>query len=326
MISPIGELLLGIVAVFASSVLYTNVIENVASRMKWSHSFAGTIVSPLFTSFPELVVFVVSVFGFGGLIGHEIGIGTIIGEPFLACSISFPILFVVILISSSRKKLSRPHLNVERSLYLPFLFVAVLMPVVMTAAFIRVLLLRYLFGIMLISGYVFYLYLSSRGRTVSESEQVEETYFSKFMAPKGALILQAIVSLGVLFPGSILIVDSTIKISEVSAISPLSLSIIIIPIATILPETIAAMIWAYKGMDTYSIGSLIGEEVLYATFYPGFALFVTPWYIDKGSIISIIGIVIISSILIVYTFRRKIPIYVLSFGLIFLAVFLFLVF
>jgi len=64
-VSMIAEVLTlvggGLIVIFAA-VLFTNAIEYLGFKMNWSGSFVGAVLAPLFTSFPELVVFLVAVF------------------------------------------------------------------------------------------------------------------------------------------------------------------------------------------------------------------------------------------------------------------------
>jgi cation:H+ antiporter len=101
---------------------------------------------------------------------------------------------------------------------------------------------------------------------------------------------------------------------------------IIIPTATAIPETITAIIWGYRGKDTLSIGSLVGEKILYATFYPALGLFLTSWVLDIHAVFSVIVTTIISLLLLYFILKRRLPWYVLCFGLIFFVLYGILVF
>ena len=101
---------------------------------------------------------------------------------------------------------------------------------------------------------------------------------------------------------------------------------IIIPAATAIPETITALIWGYRGKDTLSIGSLVGEKILYSTFYPALGLFLTSWVLDIHAVFSVIVTTIISLILLYFILKRRLPWYGLFFGFILFVVYGVLVF
>jgi cation:H+ antiporter len=121
-------------------------------------------------------------------------------------------------------------------------------------------------------------------------------------------------------------VSSVATISQRINVNPLGLAMIIIPTATAIPETITAIIWGYRGKDTLSIGSLVGEKILYATFYPALGLFLTSWVLDIHAVFSVIVTTIISVLLLYFILKRRLPWYALCFGLIFFVLYGILVF
>jgi len=101
--------------VLVGSIAYAHSFESLASRLGLSQGLAGAVVSPLFTSLPELVVFVTAVVSVGGRAGAEVGMGTVIGEPLMLSTLMTPLV-----VAASR------GLSVDRSLARPYLvFVAV---------------------------------------------------------------------------------------------------------------------------------------------------------------------------------------------------------
>ena len=89
MLELILLLLLSILIVFISALLFVNAIEFLGSQYKIGGAFVGSILSPLFTSLPELIVLIIAVFGLGGVSGEAVGVGTIFGEPLMASSLSY---------------------------------------------------------------------------------------------------------------------------------------------------------------------------------------------------------------------------------------------
>ena len=95
MLELILLLLLSILVVFISALLFVNSIEFLGSQYNIGGSFVGAIISPLFTSLPELIVLIVAIFGLGGANGEAIGVGTIFGQPFMASSLSYGLVGMV---------------------------------------------------------------------------------------------------------------------------------------------------------------------------------------------------------------------------------------
>lgn len=109
-------------------------------------------------------------------------------------------------------------------------------------------------------------------------------------------------------------------------ISPFGLSLIVIPAATAIPETASALVWGYKGRDTLSIGSLVGEKILYSTFYPALGLFLTSWNLNLYAVYSVFVTTFISLILLFFIYRGRVPWYGLCIGVFFFIGYSFLIF
>ena len=68
------ELFGSMIIVLFAAVIFVNAVEYIGYRLNLGHSFVGAIIAPLFTSIPELTVFLVAVFAVGQTAGQEVGI------------------------------------------------------------------------------------------------------------------------------------------------------------------------------------------------------------------------------------------------------------
>jgi len=71
----------------------------------------------------------------------------------------------------------------------------------------------------------------------------------------------------------------------------------------VLPESITAIIWAFKGRDTLAVSAMVGEKILYSTVYPALGLLLTRWELDAPAIASV-ALVEVISLLILYHILR----------------------
>jgi cation:H+ antiporter len=60
-------------------------------------------------------------------------------------------------------------------------------------------------------------------------------------------------------------------------VSALLLSLLIIPIATELPEKVNSIIWIRRGKDTLAFGNITGAMVFQGTLLPAIGILLTPW-------------------------------------------------
>ena len=284
------ELILGILLVMIGSYLFTEGAEGIGSRFSLSSSFLGSVVSPLFTSMPEAIVIIVSLYQGA----RDVGIGTVFGEPFMVSTISYSLVAIPLFLAR------RASLSVQRRLIIPYLLVIGAYPFSLLVS----LGLHWLGASILLAAYVAFIALM-RGNPMEPGEYGGHASF-----------LPKLVASLVLIPiGSHVLVNGVESAASVLGLGELALSLILVPIATALPETMSSMIWAYKGQDTLAIGALIGEQAIFSTLYPALLL-LTMGFNDAAAIEwSVAATVFSSLVMIPLVSRGKIPTPALLVGL-----------
>lgn len=326
MVQPYLMLFLSVFLVIVSSYIFVNGLEYAQHRMKWTETFTGSIISPVFTSFPELIVILVAIFAVGKSSGDQIGIGTIFGEPFMASSLAYSAVLAAVVIAYVRKRRKDMSMHLDRDLFLPFLFTAIIFPVLVIPVFFLNRAVQDITGTALILLYILYFIISARKRMSLEENEGGNLLLAGIVKPWIGSVIQISLSALGLYAGSVILVSSIENIATLYSISPLSLAILIVPVATILPETMSAFIWAYKGKDTTAIASLVGEKVIFTTLFPGIVLLIIPWEVGTASYFSVLATVAVSAVYLPMVIRRKIPGYALSAGVIFFILFVYFVF
>lgn len=330
--NTILELLASIVVVLFAAVIFVNAVEYIGYKLKLGHSFVGAIIAPLFTSIPELTIFLVAIFAVGTAAGQEVGIGTLFGQPFMASSLSYGLVGLAALAGFLIGRREKSHLRVERNLAIPYVFITILFPLTIVPGLLGASYIgRYAFGLVFFGAFVLYVWMMFRRREEGIIEEVEDCYLYRYgrriiHMPLVSALIQIVVAAAGLYIGSELMVHSVITIAESVSMSPLGLALIVVPAATAIPETASALIWGYRGKDTLSLGSLVGEKILYSTFYPAMGLFLTSWVLDRHAYFSVVATTVISLILLVFILRRKIPWWSLCLGLFFFVAYTTLIF
>jgi len=316
-------LVVSIIVVFLAAILFVNAIEYIGFKFNLSSSFVGAILSPLFTSFPEMVIFLVAIF----VVKEEkIGIGTIFGQPFMASSLSYGLVGIAAILGYYLGRRKDLVFYVDRSLVIPYIFVTFLLPLTLVPDLIG---FNELFGIIFLFFYFFYFKLMYRKGSIDVETigDANDVYAFKLIPNKAlATIIQLIFSVILLYIGSKELVRSVKELALALGVSEMGLALIIVPAATAIPETSTAIIWGFRGKSTLSIASLIGEKVLYSTFYPGLGLLLTSWDLDHHAYICVSATVVISLILLYYIVKQKVPVYALMLGFIFFISYAILVF
>jgi cation:H+ antiporter len=253
--------------VLVGSIAYAHSFESLASRLGLSQGLAGAVVSPLFTSLPELVVFVTAVVSVGGRAGAEVGMGTVIGEPLMLSTLMTPLV-----VAASK------GLSVDRSLARPYLvFVAVFPSVLLPPLLANHSLARVGAALALLASYVVFAATARSGETVEPGELGLRASIVVLMASVAAFYL-----------GSHYLVNGVIWASGALGLTPLAVSTLAVPAVTTLPEVGAALVWARRGLGTLAASSLVGEQVVYATIYPAVAVLAVPWALTADAMVAVL--------------------------------------
>jgi cation:H+ antiporter len=91
------------------------------------------------------------------------------------------------------------------------------------------------------------------------------------------ILLQLAAGLGLLVFGAKGFIHGIEHVSELLGISALLLSLLIIPIATELPEKVNSILWIRRGKDTLAFGNITGAMVFQGTLLPAIGIMLTPW-------------------------------------------------
>ena len=314
MLSEIVFLVIGLVAILAAAEGFTNGIENLGRKFSLSQAVVGSILAAVGTALPETILPLVAIFLYGGESARDIGVGAILGAPFMLSTLAFFLVGITVVVSFLTKRRDF-HINVEahstkRDLvfFLPMYALAVLAPLLAGKRF------SVLIVIILVAGYFYYAYRTFRGES-ADIEHAEGMYLwrlsrrlglSKSLSPHLALILaQVIGSLAVMIKGAHTFVASLGRVSVGLGMDPLLFALILAPVATELPEKFNSVTWTWKGRDTLAIGNITGAMVFQATFPVSVGLLFTDWRLTGLALFSAIIALASGSIILAQLALRK---------------------
>jgi cation:H+ antiporter len=266
----IGVLLLGLGIILISAELFTNSIEWVGRRLKLSEGAVGSILAAVGTALPETLVPIIAI-GFGGSEAQKaIGVGAILGAPFMLGTLAFFVTGAAVLILAlfgRRQTIMRiDECVVKRDLKF-FL-------IVYSIAILAALLGKYEYKV-IIAGILVIAYMVYAYRTITEGEYVQGENLNPLLFTRAVriprfrfILLQVLFAVTGIICGAELFVHSMEKIALMYSISPFILSVIITPIATELPEKFNSIIWVSRGKDTLALGNITGAMVFQSSIIP----------------------------------------------------------
>ena len=294
----------GLVTILAGANIFTNGIEWLGKRLNLSEGAVGSILAAVGTAMPETMVPVIAIlFGPGGN-AHEVGIGAILGAPFMLSTLAFGVVGLSKMVycrCQDDKSIDCKHSILMRDLKFFILFYSA----AVGSAFIPYYLLKVPVALALVAGYVYYVKKPLRdGDALSETDLAPLTFWRKSSQPPLAVILFQIgFSLALIAGGAHYFVDALGDLATSIMVPALILSLIITPIATELPEKFNSVIWVKGGKDTLAMGNITGAMVFQSTILPMIGILFTSWQLTPLAALSA-GLALLSS-LIVYLFVKK---------------------
>ena len=290
--------LLGYVLLFGASVvvtlgacaLFTNAIEWLGKRLNLSEGAVGSVLAAIGTTLPETSIPIVAIFFGATREEAEVGLGAILGAPFMLSTLVVPMLAALLLTYARLGKrghtfrLSYSDVTVDLTAF------ALAYTVALGCAFVPSRPLHLIAAIGLLSLYGYYVKLKFSDDESSEPTELGPLLFSKHSTtPSYAVItLQALIGLAGLALGAHLFVTAADATAHLLAISPLILALLIAPLATELPEMSNSFLWLYQKKDRLAVGNVTGAMVFQGTVPVSVGLLGTEWTLAPSALVTMV--------------------------------------
>lgn len=304
-------LVLSLVAILIGAEAFTNALEHVGERLRISEGVTGSIFAAVGTAMPEAMVPVVAILaGTGSLeVRHEVGVGAILGAPMMLSTLA---LFLMAAFAAHRRGwqggLTPEPTGLNRDL--AWFLVAFSMGAV--AIFIPYdwRLTRGMIALGLVLMYFLYILLTIRASNslVSSGHGTEADhplYLSNAFLPTTlpVILVQLGMGFGLIIGGAKGFVYGVEHLSSWLDISALALSLVIIPIATELPEKVNSILWIRRGRDTLAFGNITGAMMFQGSLLPALGIFLTPWE-PRAEVLYGVSLTLIASAYLFICLRR----------------------
>ncbi|MBI2773113.1 MAG: sodium:calcium antiporter [Chloroflexi bacterium] len=304
----IGDLALLAVAfaiILAGAELFTNGIEWLGDRLGLSEGMVGSVLAAVGTAMPETMIPIIAILFVGTQAAEEVGIGAILGAPFLLSTAAMFVTGVAVLIYHRRGR-RKSHLVINQVVvgrdlrfFLGMYTVAIGMGL---PFFDKPVALRIAVGIALILAYVWYVRRTASDPKSESSEQLGLLHLTKWgLQPKAvalleehgvaapdtrSIVIQVFISLVAIVVGAQIFVDKIQSIASTIGVAPLILSLIIAPLATELPEKFNSVIWIRQRKDTLAMGNISGAMVFQSCIPAAIGIVFTPWVLNEFALAS----------------------------------------
>jgi cation:H+ antiporter len=246
----------------------------------------GSVMAAMGTAMPESIVPVVALIA-GGRDAAQTATGAILGAPLMLATIGLGLVGAVSLLCG------RTHLRVERAAARRVLWAFALSFTLLIGGALVPRPVRWVDAALLLCLYVAFVRRTLRTDVPPEGDY-EPLHLSRLTGGwnpdgPGRLVLpaiQAVVGLVGLAAASEVFLFGLHRVASLAHLSPLVLALLLVPIATELPELTAGTLWIRRNRDSLALGNVTGAMVFQASFPAVIGLCFTPWRLSAAGFLA----------------------------------------
>jgi len=281
-------LILALALILACAELFTNAVEWFGRRYELGEGAVGSILAAVGTAMPETLVPIIAIVFTAGATSEEVGVGAILGAPFMLSSLAMLVTGTAVVVFALRKRrtlvvtVNEPVMRRDTSHFLIAYAVAMGAGMLSLGEGVRI---GVAVALMLFYAYYVWETLHSEGDL---GEDTKPLYFHRHpvMPHRHRIFLQMIAAIAGIIIGASVFVREVQVVSASLGVSALLVSLLITPIATELPEKFNSVIWIRQRKDTLALGNITGAMVFQSTFPVSVGLVFTTWQLDEIGLVS----------------------------------------
>jgi len=286
------------VVILVGAELFTNGIEWFGRHLDLAEGAVGSVLAAVGTALPETMIPVIAIIFAGGSAATDIGVGAILGAPFMLSTLAMFVTGVAVLLVA-RRRLTTDVMSVDTAvLGVDVRYFAVGYSVAIGAALLPVepAWPKWIvaIGLLVLYGHYVKRHFDENGDGGTE-EDLEPLRMHRLdrdahrqdpARPRLRIVnVQVLVALGCIIGGAVIFVGAVERLASSIGVDELLLALIIAPIATELPEKLNSIIWVRAGKHTLAMGNITGAMVFQATIptVVGLLFASGAWSIGPGS-------------------------------------------
>lgn len=306
-------MMLSLAAILGAAILFTNAVEILGDRLNMGHGAVGSLLAAVGTALPETMIPIVAILGAvivgtGGAAAGEIGIGAILGAPFLLATLALFLCGASAIFYKDRRG-SGSEIVVNRQVTIPDMaFFLVCFTLAAGAGLISLpLVLKIGLAVFLLLAYVFYVIRTIRtGSDATEGEPPDNLTLWPFRstAPTWAVTAQVVGCVAVMGFAAHFFVGAVGNISTAIGIPAGLIALVLAPLATELPEKFNSVIWLRDNKDTLALGNITGAMVFQSTIPVSVGIMFTPWDLGFLSALSAVFALVSGAVFIGFLLRK----------------------
>jgi cation:H+ antiporter len=327
-------LVVSLAIILVAAELFTNGIEWFGHRLNLAEGAVGSVLAAVATAMPETLIPVIAILGpliFGGETesSHAIGVGAILGAPFMLSTLAMFVTGVAVVIyARGGRRGTGMRVNVG-VLGRDVAFFIVGYAIAIGTAFLPADLgwLKWVAAAVLIVMYAVYVRLHfTDAPEAGDPEELNRLHATRLPGMAGPhtldidilpgerdswevegapprmriIVSQVVAALALIIVGAQVFVGAVADISTAIGLDETILALIIAPIATELPEKFNSVLWVRNSKDTLAMGNITGAMVFQSCLPTVLGLLFTTWTFTGDSAITFAsaGVAIVATLII----------------------------
>jgi cation:H+ antiporter len=295
-------LTLSLVVILGGAELFTNGVEWVGEGFGLSEGAVGSVLAAVGTALPETILPLVAILS-GSEDGKDIGIGAILGAPFMLTTLAMVVIGVTVVAGYARGRRDLALRFDGRAIRQDLGYFLVMYGLAMLAGLVHSKTVDYGFAIVLVVGYGYYVRRHFQApadeETAGIGEEVRPLYLWSWLrqarralpawtkdGPASVPFVQVGIALAMIVGGAEMFVGSVGSIAETFGLPTLAFSLLVAPLATELPEKFNSVLWINRRKDTLAMGNMTGAMVFQSSFPVTIGLLLTPWELAHEALVA----------------------------------------
>ena len=296
-------LVAALVVILLGAELFTNGVEWIGEGFGLSEGAVGSVLAAVGTALPETLLPLVAIIS-GHASGEEIGVGAILGAPFMLTTLAMVVIAVSVLSTARGGQRSTDLAFDVEVIGQDFGYFLVMYMLAVVAGLLNLKAFDYALVVVLVVGYAYY--VRRHFQTPSEEELEKEAQgeikplrlwtalrrVRRSLSPwttnrsTAAPFVQVGIALGLILAGAEIFIGSVSTIADRFGVSPLAFSLLVAPVATELPEKFNSVIWIRQRKDTLALGNMTGAMVFQSSFPVSIGLLLTQWKLGGTALVA----------------------------------------
>lgn len=266
-------------AILLGAEFFTNAVEHVGAVLGVSAGVAGSLLAAVGTAMPETTVPVLAALqpAHGGA---DLAVGAILGAPLMLSTLTLALVALATVGSRGGAPLTPERSGLRRDLSW---FLAVF-AVATVGLFIPYRAVRVVMAVALVGAYGAYAVLTVRAsrRLVAAGHRTIARHGLHLARGRqghgpGLCTVQFAVGLLLIVGGAELFVHGIKEIGAQWGVPVLALALVLVPVATELPEKVNSILWVRRRQDTLALANITGALVFQGSLLPALGMMLTPW-------------------------------------------------